>query len=85
MFKPLGPDCVDILSSIDTEDWEDEILQVPEVPSGVRLLCLLEVEKVIEWLDPELFGWLLWMYSENLPLYEGGAVETEVRSDLDED
>ena len=61
------------------------MLQVPEGPSGVRLLCLLEFDKGIEWLDPELFGWLRLMYSENLSLYEGGGPELGVRSLFDED
>ena len=70
---------------MDTEDWEEEILQVPEGPLGVRLLRLLEFDKEMEWLDPELFGWLRLMYSENLSLYEGGGMEAGTRSLLDED
>lgn len=53
------------------------MLQVPEGPSGVRRLCLLELDKETDWLDPELFGWLRLMYSENLPLYEGGGIKLE--------
>ena len=60
------------------------MLQDPE-PPGVCFLCLLELDKGIEWLDPELFGWFRLMYSESLPLYEGGGVEMETRSLLDED